>query len=48
LQDAKKYKTIVTNVYKRYSLIYDIKVSVKQNWFEKIVFVKQDFVLYNY
>jgi hypothetical protein len=40
LQDAKKYKTIITNIYKRHFFICDITINIKQNRFKEIVLVK--------
>jgi len=37
LRDAKKHKTIVTNVYEKHFFICDIKVNVEQNRFKEII-----------
>jgi len=37
LQNTKRYKTIVTNIYEKHFFVCDIEVSVKQNQFKKIV-----------
>ncbi len=44
----KKRQTIVTNVYEKHIFVCDIKVSIEQNQFKDVVFVRQNVVSYNY
>ncbi len=48
LQNAKRHKVIATNIYERYFFICDIRVSVEQNQFKEIIFIRQNLVLYYY
>ncbi len=48
LNNAKKYKTIVSNANKEQFIVCNVRVDFKQNRFKNIVFVKQDIVSNNY